>query len=167
MDLNYSPEEEAFRDEVRTWLRENLPDDLRDRVVNYQELSKADLLRWHQILAKKGWVAPDWPIEWAALHLRGRVRRRWLPSPHVVRPTDVCTGVAPLRNAGAEAAFSAAHLPRRGFLVPGLLGAGLRVGPRLAPDPGRARWRRLLGDGAEDLDDPGPLCRLDLLPGAY
>ena len=55
MDLNYSPEEEAFRDEVRVWLRENLPDDLRDKVVNYQELSKADLLRWHQILAKKGW----------------------------------------------------------------------------------------------------------------
>jgi alkylation response protein AidB-like acyl-CoA dehydrogenase len=64
MDLNYSPEEEAFRDEVRVWLRENLPDDLRDKAVNYQELSKADLLRWHQILAKKGWVAPDWPIEW-------------------------------------------------------------------------------------------------------
>ena len=64
MDLNYSPEEEAFRDEVRVWLRENLPDDLRDKVVNYQELSKEDLLRWHRIMAQKGWVAPDWPIEW-------------------------------------------------------------------------------------------------------
>jgi alkylation response protein AidB-like acyl-CoA dehydrogenase len=64
MDLNYSPEEEAFRDEVRVWLRENLPDDLREKVVNYQELSKDDLLRWHKILAKQGWVAPDWPVEW-------------------------------------------------------------------------------------------------------
>ena len=58
MDLNYSPEEEAFRDEVRGWLRENLPDDLRDKVVNYQELSKDDLLRWHQILAQKGLGGP-------------------------------------------------------------------------------------------------------------
>jgi alkylation response protein AidB-like acyl-CoA dehydrogenase len=67
MDLNYSPEEEAFRDEVRAWLRENLPDDLRDKVVNYQELSKEDLLRWHRIVAQEGWVAPDWPIEWGGM----------------------------------------------------------------------------------------------------
>ncbi len=32
--------------------------------MNYKELSKDDLLRWHKILAKKGWVAPDWPDEW-------------------------------------------------------------------------------------------------------
>ena len=63
MDLNYSAEELAFRDEVRGWLRENLPGDLRDKVVNYRELSKDDLLRWHRILAKKGWVAPAWPKE--------------------------------------------------------------------------------------------------------
>ena len=30
MDLNYSPEETAFRDEVRAWLRDNLPAELRD-----------------------------------------------------------------------------------------------------------------------------------------
>jgi len=64
MDLNYSPEEEAFRDGVRAWLRENLPDDLRDKVLNYRELTKDDLLRWHKLLAKKGWVAPFWPKEW-------------------------------------------------------------------------------------------------------
>ena len=64
MDLSYSAEELSFRDEVRGWLRENLPGDLRDKVVNYRELSKDDLLRWHRILAKKGWVAPAWPKEW-------------------------------------------------------------------------------------------------------
>ena len=64
MDLNYSPEESAFRDEVRTWIRESLPDELRDKVLNYRELTKDDLLRWHRILAKKGWVAPFWPTEW-------------------------------------------------------------------------------------------------------
>jgi alkylation response protein AidB-like acyl-CoA dehydrogenase len=64
MDLNYSREELAFRDEVRGWLAANLPQDLRDKVANYEELSKDDLLRWHRILAKKGWVAPSWPVEW-------------------------------------------------------------------------------------------------------
>jgi alkylation response protein AidB-like acyl-CoA dehydrogenase len=64
MDLNYSPEEAAFREEARAWLNANLPQDLRDKVANYAHLSKDDLLRWHKILAKKGWVAPAWPKEW-------------------------------------------------------------------------------------------------------
>jgi alkylation response protein AidB-like acyl-CoA dehydrogenase len=60
MDLNYSPEELAFRDEVRAWLAANLPQGLKDK----GHLSKQELLRWHRILAKKGWVAPAWPKEW-------------------------------------------------------------------------------------------------------
>ena len=27
-------------------------------------MSKDDFLRWHKILAKKGWIAPEWPVEW-------------------------------------------------------------------------------------------------------
>jgi alkylation response protein AidB-like acyl-CoA dehydrogenase len=64
MDLNYSQEESAFRDEVRGWLKANLPQDLRDKMANHGELTRDDLLRWHKILAKKGWVAPAWPKEW-------------------------------------------------------------------------------------------------------
>jgi alkylation response protein AidB-like acyl-CoA dehydrogenase len=64
MDLNYSSEELAFRDEVRAWLTRNLPQDLKERVERFEHLSKDDLLRWHKILAKKGWVAPAWPKEW-------------------------------------------------------------------------------------------------------
>jgi alkylation response protein AidB-like acyl-CoA dehydrogenase len=64
MDLNYSVEELAFRDEVRSWLDANLPGDLRDKVAAYEHLSREDLLRWHRILAQKGWVAPAWPKEW-------------------------------------------------------------------------------------------------------
>ncbi len=64
MDLNYSTEELAFRDEVRGWLAKNLPTDLRDKIAEYKELTREDLLRWHKILAKKGWVAPSWPKEW-------------------------------------------------------------------------------------------------------
>jgi len=64
MDLNYSQDELAFRDEVRSWLEANLPRDLRDKMASYAHLSKEELLRWHKILAKKGWVAPAWPKEW-------------------------------------------------------------------------------------------------------
>jgi alkylation response protein AidB-like acyl-CoA dehydrogenase len=64
MDLNYSAEELAFRDETRSWLEKNLPTELRDKMANYEHLSREDLLTWHRILAKKGWVAPSWPKEW-------------------------------------------------------------------------------------------------------
>ena len=64
MDLNYSAEERAFRDEVTAWLGENLPADLRAKVASYASLSRDDLLRWHKILARKGWIAPSWPEEW-------------------------------------------------------------------------------------------------------
>jgi hypothetical protein len=64
MDLEYSAEERAFRDEVRAWLREHLPSALRDKVVSYAPLTRDDLLAWHRILAAKGWIAPAWPTEW-------------------------------------------------------------------------------------------------------
>jgi alkylation response protein AidB-like acyl-CoA dehydrogenase len=64
MDLNYSAEELAFRDETRSWLEQNLPAELRDKVANYEHLAREDLLSWHRILARKGWVAPSWPREW-------------------------------------------------------------------------------------------------------
>ena len=64
MDLNYAPEELAFRDEVRGWLAANLPADIRDKVTHYHHLDKEDYLRWHKILAAKGWSVPHWPQEW-------------------------------------------------------------------------------------------------------
>jgi hypothetical protein len=64
MDLNYSSDELAFRDHVRAWLAANLPTELRDKVGANDHLSRDDLLRWHRILAKQGWIAPSWPKEW-------------------------------------------------------------------------------------------------------
>ena len=64
MDLNLSPDELAFRDEVRTWIHANLPEELRRKVVDGYDLDREDLLRWHRILAAKGWIAPAWPQEW-------------------------------------------------------------------------------------------------------
>ncbi len=64
MDLSYSPEELAFRDEVRSWLDTNLPADIREKVQAHRELSKDDYMRWHKILAAQGWSVPHWPEEW-------------------------------------------------------------------------------------------------------
>lgn len=64
MDLNYSHEETNFRKEVHDWLETHLPDDIRQKVIGYQELSKEDYQRWHKILAAKGWSVPHWPVEW-------------------------------------------------------------------------------------------------------
>jgi alkylation response protein AidB-like acyl-CoA dehydrogenase len=64
MDLGYSADERAFRNEVRSWLREQLPAAVRDKVVRYADLDRDDLLDWHRILATKGWIAPAWPREW-------------------------------------------------------------------------------------------------------
>jgi alkylation response protein AidB-like acyl-CoA dehydrogenase len=64
MDIHYSSDERAFRDEVRAWLAANLPSELRDKTLGYEAFGKDDLLRWHRILAKQGWIAPAWPVEW-------------------------------------------------------------------------------------------------------
>ncbi len=63
MDLNYTSEDLAFRDEVRAFLAANLPAELQQKVRKHLRMSKPDYVRWHQILAAKGWVAPGWPAE--------------------------------------------------------------------------------------------------------
>lgn len=64
MNLNFSTEEQAFRSQVRTWLQANLPADLKSKVARYAHLEKEDVMRWHAILAEKGWIAPSWPEEY-------------------------------------------------------------------------------------------------------
>ncbi|CAB3635556.1 Crotonobetainyl-CoA reductase [Achromobacter pestifer] len=54
---------EGFRTEVRAFLCDRLPVDLRRKVLDHQRLEKQDFLRWHQILHERGWVAPNWPKE--------------------------------------------------------------------------------------------------------
>ncbi len=64
MDLSFTPEEQAFRDEVRAFLDESLPEELADKGSNAQELTKHDAERWHAILNEKGWLAVTWPEEY-------------------------------------------------------------------------------------------------------
>jgi pimeloyl-CoA dehydrogenase large subunit len=64
MDLRYSPEERAFRDEVRAFLTENLPEDLRRRMIDGDYGNRDDLVFWSRVLNAKGWAVPHWPVEY-------------------------------------------------------------------------------------------------------
>jgi alkylation response protein AidB-like acyl-CoA dehydrogenase len=63
MDLNFTPQEQAFRSEIRAWVAENLPQDISHKVHNAFRLSRDDLQRWAKILGKKGWLGYGWPKE--------------------------------------------------------------------------------------------------------
>ena len=63
MDLQFTPDELAFRAEVRQWVAENLPKDLSHKVFNSLRLTEADTRRWARILGKKGWLGYGWPTE--------------------------------------------------------------------------------------------------------
>ncbi|ABS62682.1 acyl-CoA dehydrogenase domain protein [Parvibaculum lavamentivorans DS-1] len=64
MDMSFSPEELAFRDEVREFIANNYPQELKGGRRTRGEMSKEDILKWHRILYKKGWVVPHWPVEY-------------------------------------------------------------------------------------------------------
>jgi alkylation response protein AidB-like acyl-CoA dehydrogenase len=64
MDLRFTPEETAFREEVRAFIRDNLPADIRERMRLGYPARKQDTVTWQRILNKKGWAALSWPKEW-------------------------------------------------------------------------------------------------------
>ena len=61
MDLAFTPEEEAFRQEVRAWVHANLPPDISHKVHNALRLTRDDMQRWAQILGRKNWLGYGWP----------------------------------------------------------------------------------------------------------
>jgi alkylation response protein AidB-like acyl-CoA dehydrogenase len=64
MDLRFTPDEVAFRDEVREFIRANLPADIGERLRQGRATEKVDLVRWQRILNKQGWAAYSWPKAW-------------------------------------------------------------------------------------------------------
>lgn len=64
MDIAYTAQELAFRDEVRAFLRDKLPKEIADRVRRGIRLSKDDVVRWQKILYQQGWMAVHWPQEY-------------------------------------------------------------------------------------------------------
>ena len=61
MDLNFTPEELAFRHDVRDWVAQHLPEDIAHKVRHALRLSREDHQRWARILGAKGWLGWGWP----------------------------------------------------------------------------------------------------------
>ncbi len=62
MDIAFSPDDVAFREEVRQFFADNFTDDLRERMRAKEY--KSAIVEWQKILYEKGWVAPNWPAEY-------------------------------------------------------------------------------------------------------
>ena len=75
MDLSENTQDQAFRDQVRGFLQQHLPADLRDKVASFAWLEKADFECWHNILADHGWQGPAWRQKYGGLGLSAVQRK--------------------------------------------------------------------------------------------
>ena len=64
MNLDFAPEDHAFRTEVRAWIDDNFPAEIRRKQASGEALTKDDILSWHRILNTKGWLTPSWPVQY-------------------------------------------------------------------------------------------------------
>jgi pimeloyl-CoA dehydrogenase len=74
MDLNLTPEQRAFRDEVREFIRQRLPAEIRERLRAGHPPRKQDVVTWQRILNERGWAAPHWPKRFGGADL-GQMER--------------------------------------------------------------------------------------------
>ena len=64
----------AFRQGIRDFVRQRLPDDLRQTVRRGQQPTRDQLVAWHDVLAGEGLLVPHWPETWGG---RGTCSSRW------------------------------------------------------------------------------------------
>jgi pimeloyl-CoA dehydrogenase large subunit len=64
MDLNFTDEELAFRDEARRFFRSAIPSEIRAKVAEGEGLTKGDMVTSQRILNQHGWCTVNWPVEW-------------------------------------------------------------------------------------------------------
>jgi alkylation response protein AidB-like acyl-CoA dehydrogenase len=87
MKLEFTAEELAFRDEVRDFLKEALPGDLRRKMINREHLVKDDVVRWQRILNARGWAVTHWPAEFGG--------RAWTPTQRYIFQEEMALAHAP------------------------------------------------------------------------
>ncbi len=170
MDLAFTREEIAFRDEVRAFFKDNVPPATRQKMVEGRHLTKDEMvdLVAHPEQERLGRVALAEGI-WrhrldlgAAIYLQRRASGPSGAGAAGLRRQHGRSRPLHLRQRGAEEALSAAHRQCRRLVVPGLFRARLRLRPRLAEDQGRAQGRQIHHQRPEDLDHARPACRHDL-----
>ena len=177
---------DSFRRDVRSWLDANAPAAVRGVLTSIEgqgnwggrrpTFDPPEMKTWLERAVARGWTAPTWPIEYGggglseeqAKVLAQEIAAAKLPPPligfglEMIGPTLLA-----VRQRGAEARAPAADRARRDPLVPGLLGAGLGLRSRVAPDARGARRRPLHRERPEGLDLVRRPGRLDLRARAH
>ena len=87
MNLDFTDEDRAFRQEVRGFLAEALPADLRRKMVERRHLVKDDIVRWQRIMNARGWAVPSWPVEWGG--------QPWTPTQRYIFQEEMALAHAP------------------------------------------------------------------------
>ncbi|KQU50000.1 pimeloyl-CoA dehydrogenase large subunit [Bosea sp. Leaf344] len=88
MDLRFTPEEIAFRDEVRQFFRTEIPAEIRRKVSEGRGLTREDYVTSQRILNAKGWCVPHWPKEWGG--------QDWTPIQRYIFTEEMLLAAVPL-----------------------------------------------------------------------
>ena len=90
MELRFTDQEVAFRQEVRAFIRENLPAKTRERMRLGYPPTKSDVVTWQRILNAKGWATYKWPQEWGG--------QNWSPAMRMIFQDENMLAHAPEVN---------------------------------------------------------------------
>jgi alkylation response protein AidB-like acyl-CoA dehydrogenase len=175
MDLRFTPDELAFREEVRGFIRRELPEVTRRKMLAGKRPSKDEIVAWQRILNRQGWAVYNWPREWGGAGwspVQQYIFQEELQQTPAPQPLAFgVTMVGPVIIAAGSEAQKKQFLPRIANLddwwCQGFLGAGRRFRSRGAAHLCQARRRPLRRQRPEDLDHPRPIRRLDLLSGTH
>ena len=151
MDLDDTPEEAAFRQRAREWIDANAPADWRSLDLRSRDDTGLDVSKdWQRRKYDAGWACIHWPKAYGGQDATPIDRVIWaqeegdlglLSSVFVIGQGMCAADNHDARIGVAEAAPPRAHRERRGDLVPAILGAWRRLGPRRLAHPGRGRGR--------------------------
>ncbi len=88
MDLRFTPEEVAFRDDLRRFFRTEIPAEIRRKVAEGRHLSKEDIVTSQRILNAQGLAVPHWPAAWGG--------RDWTPVQRYIYTEELQRAAVPL-----------------------------------------------------------------------
>jgi len=89
MDLRFTDAENAFREEVRAFIRTSLPAGLRAKVRAGRRISRDEIVAWQKLLNQQGYAVPHWPVEHGG--------RDWTPvQRYILREEMDCAPAPPL-----------------------------------------------------------------------
>ncbi|MGW0183797.1 acyl-CoA dehydrogenase family protein, partial [Nocardia sp. NPDC003345] len=116
MKLTLSPDEVAFRDELRKIYSTAIPAEIRERVKYGHELSREDIVTAHRALNEHGLAVPNWPVEWGGKDWTPMQRHLWQDEMQLASVPDPLTFNATMVGP-VIAQFGSEELKKR-FLPP-------------------------------------------------